>query len=73
VVETASVKVEPGSCEDVDGTCLYPQFDGGNFMSKGPSNLKEGPVTYIFANSSDKIAFSKTMRPSSLTSFYHVW
>ena len=45
-------EVEPTPCDEVEGTCLYLQWDGENCDYIGPSEIDAGPVTFIFQNGS---------------------
>jgi hypothetical protein len=44
----------PTPCDEVDGTCLYLYFDGENCVYEGPSEIKSGPVTFIYFNDKDE-------------------
>ena len=53
---------EPTPCDEVEGTCLYVQWDGENCDYTGPSEINAGPVTFIFQNETEENAHANLVR-----------
>lgn len=49
---------KPTSCNEVEGVCLELTFTGESCHFEGPTNMKAGPVTLIYFNKSDSLAFT---------------
>jgi|GEM_PF-6127990 len=52
----------PTSCEEVEGNCLELTWDGESCTYEGPTELKTGPVTFLFRNESEEPAWTNLAR-----------